>query len=222
MPKDLAIVLSSGSINSAVVTALANQKFRVVLVHAEVSKSDASAGTVSAMEGQTQHFKAFREHTLPMPFLGVAHDKNMAGSLGNDPRLAKPTLPALRDLTPLLGVAVTYAMAYEASAIYVGTRVGPELDGLARATEFFQVWNEMLQLTLDRPELEVVAPLLELEPWQVVDLGFQVNAPLDRTWSCNEEAADPCGACRGCRARDAAFMQAAKPDPIKAARRAGA
>jgi len=77
-----------------------------------------------------------------------------------------------------------------------------------------------VQMTLGKPELEIVAPLIELEPWQVVDLGFQVNAPLERTWSCVEESGDPCGTCRGCRSRDAAFMQAAKPDPAKPARRA--
>jgi 7-cyano-7-deazaguanine synthase in queuosine biosynthesis len=89
------------------------------------------------------------------------------------------------------------------------------VDDLARATEYLQVWDEMLQMTLGRPELRVIAPLLELELWQVVDLGFQVNAPLDRTWNCVDEHGDPCNACRGCRSRDAAFMQAAKPDPLK-------
>ncbi|HEY0008968.1 MAG TPA: 7-cyano-7-deazaguanine synthase [Tepidisphaeraceae bacterium] len=218
MAKDLAIVLNSGSINSAVVTALATQKHRVVLLHADTSPVDVSAGALNAYGGQMASFKTFREHTLPMPFLSTIHDKTLASG-GHDPRLAKPTLPALRDLTPFLGLAVTYALAYEANAIYVGLRMGPEIDGLARATEYFQIWNEMLQLTLGRPELEVVAPLLDLEPWQVIDLGFQVNAPLDRTWSCTDGASDACGSCRGCRSRDAAFMQAAKPDPLKPARR---
>jgi 7-cyano-7-deazaguanine synthase len=97
--------------------------------------------------------------------------------------------------------------------------VGPTTEELAQATEFFQIWNEMVQLTLGRPELEIQTPLLELDAWQVIDLGFQVNAPLDKTWSCVEDQAGACGACRGCRARDAAFMQAAKPDPMKPARK---
>jgi len=67
--------------------------------------------------------------------------------------------------------------------------------------------------------LSVVAPLLELDPWQVIDVGFQVNAPFDRTWSCLEGGADPCVTCRGCRAREAAFQQAAKPDPLAIVRK---
>jgi 7-cyano-7-deazaguanine synthase len=64
-------------------------------------------------------------------------------------------------------------------------------------------------------EIEIQAPLLELEPWQVVDLGYQVSAPLEKTWSCIDETANPCGACRGCRNREAWFVQAGKPDPAK-------
>jgi 7-cyano-7-deazaguanine synthase in queuosine biosynthesis len=49
----------------------------------------------------------------------------------------------------------------------------------------------------------------------VVDLGFQVNAPMDRAWNCSEETSEPCGACRGCRSREQAFMQAGRPDPMR-------
>jgi len=38
MAKDLAIILNNGSINSAVTTALAAQKYRVVLLYAEVGR----------------------------------------------------------------------------------------------------------------------------------------------------------------------------------------
>ena len=54
-----------------------------------------------------------------------------------------------------------------------------------------QIWNELFQLPCAQPDLEMHMPLLELDPWQVVDLGYQVNAPFDRTWSCVEETADP-------------------------------
>ena len=74
-------------------------------------------------------------------------------------------------------------------------------------------------LPCDQPDLEVHAPLLELEPWQVVDLGFQVSAPFEKTWSCGEDAGEPCWACRGCRAREAAFQQAGKPDPLRGGRK---
>ena len=90
---------------------------------------------------------------------------------------------------------------------------------LAQATEYVQIWNELLNLPCGLAELDVVAPLLELEPWQVVDVGTQAGAPFEKTWSCVEELSDPCWACRGCRARQAAFQQAGKPDPLRSARK---
>ncbi len=219
MAKDLAIVLSNGSINSAVTAALATQKYRPIMVHAEVVKHDPPTRRKAMYDAQVGVFKPFREHTVPMPFLTLSQDKTLAGSVSNDPRIAAPILPQLRQLVPLIGAALSIAVAYEASAIYCGLRVGPATDELAQATEFIQIWNEMFQLTLGRPELELQAPLLELEAWQVIDLGVQINAPLERTWSCVEEHADPCGSCRGCRERDSAFMQAAKPDPMKVSKR---
>jgi 7-cyano-7-deazaguanine synthase len=74
----------------------------------------------------------------------------------------------------------------------------------------------MLQMPCGLSELELNTPLLELEPWQVVDVGYQVSAPFDRTWSCMGETADPCWICRGCRAREQAFQQAGRPDPLRA------
>jgi len=42
MAKDLAIILNNGSINSAVTTAIAAQKFRPILVWAELSPAQES------------------------------------------------------------------------------------------------------------------------------------------------------------------------------------
>src|SRR5579863_8612236 len=99
-------------------------------------------------------------------------------------------------------------------------RIGPGADELSQATEYFQIWNELLEMPCGKPDLEIQTPLLELEPWQVVDVGFNVSAPLERTWSCQETGTEPCWTCSGCRAREAAFQQAAKMDPLRAPRRA--
>jgi 7-cyano-7-deazaguanine synthase len=123
------------------------------------------------------------------------------------------------ELLPMLAAAARFAVQHQAAGIYLGSRVGPNADELATLTEYFQIWNELIQLPCGQPDLEFLIPLLELEPWQVVDVGFQVGAPLERTWSCSEETSEPCWACRGCRAREAAFQQAAKPDPLRAVRK---
>jgi len=219
MAKDLAIVLNSGSINSAVATALAAQRYRLVMLHAEVG--DGGTRARAAYDQQVGHFKPFREHSLAMPFLATVRDpKSAAAALASDPRAQTANLgPQMIDLLPLIAAGVRYATFYHASAVYLGFRVGGTGDELATATEYTQVWNELVQLPCGMKELDVVMPLLELDPWQVVDVGYQVNAPLEKTWSCLEEGTEPCWACPGCRAREKAFQQAGKVDPLRVAKK---
>jgi 7-cyano-7-deazaguanine synthase len=236
MAKDLAVILNNGGMNSAVAAALAVQKYRPILVYAETAPGGAARAR-AAYDQQVAHFKPFREHTLAMPFVGTVEPVRSGGggstapehpatsaaaAAASDPRHHAPLGPQMVMLLPLVAAAVRIAAHHQAAAVYLGLRTGPRGDELAQATEYVQVWNELIQMPCDQPELELHAPLLELEPWQVVDLGFQVGAPFERTWSCLGDGPEPCWACRRCRAREAAFQQAARPDPARltAARRA--
>lgn len=220
MAKDLAIVLNNGSINSAVATSLAAQKYRLIMLHVEVS-SDIGQRMRAAYDQQTAHYKPYRDHLVSMPYLAAVESSPpaMNGMIASDPRQPTALTPQMLDLLPLMSAAVRYAVHYQAAAIYLGLRVGGQGDELAQATEYIQVWNEMVQLPCAQSEMEVIATLLELEPWQVVDVGFQINAPFERTWSCLEETSEPCWACRGCHAREAAFQRGGKIDPLRGVRK---
>jgi 7-cyano-7-deazaguanine synthase in queuosine biosynthesis len=216
MAKDLVIVLNNGSLNSAVATALAAQKFRPIMMYAETSAAPA-ARSRAAYDQQVAHFKPYREHTLAMTFMAAL--PSAADTAAVDPRQGGMLAPELLRLLPVLASAMPFAAHYQASAIYLGLRTGPHADELAQATEYLQILSEMIQIPCRQPEIEIVAPLLELDQWQVVDVGYQAGAPLDRTWSCVDQSAEPCGSCRGCRQREAAFIQAAKPDPMRPAKK---
>ncbi len=216
MAKDLAVVLNNGSINSAVVTAIASQKYRPIMVFAEVSTLPAGR-TRAAFDQQVAHFKPYREYVMPLAFAPSAQAQNSSAMA--DPRQAAILSPQMLELLPLVAIALRMAVQHQAACVYLGMRIGSASEELAQATEYIQIWNEMIQLPCGQKELEVVAPLLELEAWQVIDIGFQVGAPFDRTWSCIEETSEPCLSCRSCRAREAAFAQAAKPDPFRVVRK---
>jgi len=220
MAKDLAIVLNNGSLNAAVTSALALQKYRLVMLH--VQTSDHLGGRArAAYEQQVAHFKPYREHVLTMDFLDGLGGSPEPTAAAVDPRTPASVTPLLVDLLPAVASAARFAIHYGASSVYLSLQIGNQLEELAQATEYLQVWQEMLQMTCGQPNLEVQAPLLELEPWQVVDVGFNISAPFDKSWSCSEQGTEPCWACRACRSREAAFQQAAKPDPLKAGRKAG-
>jgi 7-cyano-7-deazaguanine synthase len=218
MAKDLAIVLNNGSLNSAVTSALAIQKFRLVMIHVQVS-DHLGGRRRAAYEQQVAHFKPYREHTVPLGFLDGLGGAVEPKSSTVDPRTPASVTPLLVDLLPAVAVAARFAVHYSATSIYLDLQIGNQTDELAQATEYIQVWQEMLQLTCGQPNMDLQAPLMELEPWQAVDLGFNISAPFDRTWSCSEQGPEPCWACRACRGREAAFQQAGKADPLKTGRK---
>jgi len=216
MPKEFAIVLNNGSLNSAVVTAIAAQRFRPIMIY--VDTTNESGGRMrAAFDQQVAHFKPYREYALALPL--PAGVQSQSASASADPRQSSPLGPVMLDLLPLMAMAIRMGAQHQASEVYLGMRVGPNTDDLAAATEYFQIWNEIIRLPCGQLELELRTPLLELEPWQVVDVGFEVGAPFERTWSCVEESSEPCWSCRGCRDREAAFQRAGKPDPLRSGRR---
>jgi 7-cyano-7-deazaguanine synthase len=214
--KDLAIVLNNGSINSAVVTAMAAQRYRPIMIFIDIA-ADPGGRRRAAFEQQVAHFKPYREYTVPMPFASGTQGQSSA-SLA-DPRLGTPLAPQMLELLPMVAVALRLAVHHQSAGVYVGARIGSGAEELAQVTEYFQIWNELIQLPCGQTEIEINTPLLELEPWQVIDVAFQVGAPLERTWSCSEEGNEPCWSCRACRAREAAFQQSGKPDPLRGVRR---
>src|SRR3954468_20286688 len=127
MAKDLALVLNNGSVNSAVVTALAAQKHRPILLYAEAMPQPGSRSRV-AYDQQVAHFKPYREHTLQMPFLTALAVDERRGVTAVDPRQQNaPRSPQMLELLPLLAAGVRFAAHYQAAAIFFGMRVGTQL-----------------------------------------------------------------------------------------------
>lgn len=216
MARELAVVLANGSIQSAVCCALAAQKFRTVMLYVETSPNSGQVG--AAFDAMVQHFKPYRSHRVAMPFLAtIARSESSLATA--DPRSHENATSTLVDLVPVVSIGLRLGVHYGAAAIYCGLRVGGDSSDCAKATEFTQLWTEMAQMTLERPELEVVTPLLELDFWQVVDLGVQLDAPFHLTWSCETLVGEPCGECRRCREREAAFQRAGRADPARAKRK---
>src|SRR5258708_5567683 len=131
MAKDLAIVLNNGSLNSAVVTAMAAQRYRPIMVFADTATE--SGGRVrAAFDQQVAHFKPYREYSVPMSYTSSAHTQSAASIA--DPRQITPLGPQMLDLLPMISIAIRFAAHHQAAAVYVGLRVGPGTDELAQAT----------------------------------------------------------------------------------------
>ena len=98
MAKELAIVLNNGGINSAVVTAMAAQKYRPLMLYAE--DADQGPRTRAAYDMQVAHFKPYREHTITMPFLSMFKPIGMGNAAAVSEPIQATRLARRQSLAP--------------------------------------------------------------------------------------------------------------------------
>src|SRR3954452_17550482 len=128
MARDIAIVLSSGGMNSCIVTALAAQRFRPIMLHGEIP-GPAGARLRAAYEQQVGHFKPYRDHTVPLPAItSTAAQAGQAQAAASDPRQENLLATQMLDLLPVVACAARVAAQYQAAAVYFGLSVGPTGD----------------------------------------------------------------------------------------------
>jgi 7-cyano-7-deazaguanine synthase len=56
------------------------------------------------------------------------------------------------------------------------------------------------------------APLVQWSKTKIVQEALRLGVPIEDTWSCYSGGSEPCGVCDSCRIRDAALIEAGRPD----------
>lgn len=64
--------------------------------------------------------------------------------------------------------------------------------------------------------IDIETPIIHLSKSEIVKLGIELEAPLDRTWSCYQGEDHPCGRCDSCILRARGFEEAGYRDPLLA------
>ncbi|WP_320663600.1 7-cyano-7-deazaguanine synthase QueC [Prochlorococcus sp. MIT 1223] len=60
--------------------------------------------------------------------------------------------------------------------------------------------------------IKLWAPLVNWKKTEIIKEALRLNLPIDLTWSCYSENANPCGKCDSCRIRDEALEKIGRPD----------
>ena len=114
-----------------------------------------------------------------------------------------------------LSVAVSWAEAIGAGAIYIGA-VAEDSSGYPDCRpEYYRVFQELIGVGT-RPEtrIEIVTPVITLKKSEIIRKGLELGAPLTLTWSCYQNDGAACGVCDSCLLRLRAFAEAGVVDPI--------
>jgi 7-cyano-7-deazaguanine synthase len=222
-----AVVLLSGGMDSCVCTAIARERHgasNVALLHAGYGQRTQERER-RAFEGIADFYEV-RERLV----VQLGHFRAIGGSALTDMKISVPEnelgTPGPRGGTipvtyvpfrnaHFLSVAVSWAEAIGAGAIYIGA-VAEDSSGYPDCRpEYYRVFQELIRVgTRPETQIEIVTPVITLKKSEIIRRGIELGAPLQLTWSCyqNEDAA--CGACDSCLLRLRAFAEAGVPDPI--------
>src|SRR5258705_10297992 len=231
--KPKAVVLLSGGMDSCVTAAIAHETHQLALVHASYGQRTERRERQSFDE--IADFYSVNERLVVrldnLSQIGVTEltDKRIAvpervrAPIGA--RQIEVENPSAGNEIPVtyvpfrnahfLAVAVSWAEVIGASAVFIGA-VAEDSSGYPDCRpEYYRVFQQLVREGT-RPEtrIEIVTPVIGMRKWEIIQRGIDLDAPMDRTWSCYQFEDEACGSCDSCRLRLKAFVEAGVTDPI--------
>jgi 7-cyano-7-deazaguanine synthase len=222
-----AVVLLSGGMDSCVSTAMARERHGasgIALLHASYGQRTQDRerrafdeiasfyGIGERLVVQLDHFRAIGGSALTDKSISIP--ENELGALGPQGSAIPVTYVPFRN-AHFLSVAVSWAEAIGARAIYIGA-VAEDSSGYPDCRpEYYRVFQELIRVGT-RPEthIEIETPVITLKKSEIIRRGVKLGAPLHLTWSCYQNEDTACGACDSCLLRLRAFAGAGATDPI--------
>ncbi len=222
-----AVVLLSGGMDSCVCTAIARERHgvsNVALLHAGYGQRTQERerrafegiadfyGVRERLVVQLDHFRAIGGSALTDKNISVP--ENELGAPGPHGNAIPVTYVPFRN-AHFLSVAVSWAEAIGAGAIYIGA-VAEDSSGYPDCRpEYYRVFQELIRVgTRPETQIELVTPVISLKKSEIIQRGIELGAPLRLTWSCYQSEGAACGACDSCLLRLRAFQEAGVADPI--------
>ena len=227
MGKIDAIVLLSGGMDSCVSTAEAIDKHgrgRVGLLHASYGQRTEARelrafseiadfyGVQEKLIVRLDYFRAIGGSALTDASITVP--ENELGAPGPGGSAIPVTYVPFRN-AHFLSVAVSWAEATGAGAIYIGA-VAEDSSGYPDCRpEYYEAFQELIRRgTRPETKIEIVTPVIRLKKNEIIRRGVELGAPLQLTWSCYQGEELACGTCDSCLLRLRAFAEAGVRDPI--------
>jgi 7-cyano-7-deazaguanine synthase len=216
--KPRAIVLLSGGMDSCVCAALAGRDYQPAALHVSYGQR--------TEQRERQSFLKICDRLNIRERLLVRNEalRAIGGSALTDEQIAVPTAPVVDHEIPVtyvpfrnahfLSVAVSWAEVLGAEKIYIGA-VEPDSSGYPDCRPaYYEAFNRVIRAGTKEGTIEIVTPLIAMRKAEIVQLGLELNAPLDLTWSCYSREDEACGRCDSCVLRLRAFAAAGVDDPI--------
>lgn len=108
--------------------------------------------------------------------------------------------------TVFTAIATSFAESENAEIIIVGWDKEEAITFPDNSKEFLDKFNNLLKIGSPK-NIEIKAPLINLNKKEIVQLGKKINAPMELSYSCYKGNQKHCGVCESCIRRKRAFKQ---------------
>jgi 7-cyano-7-deazaguanine synthase len=212
-----ALVVCSGGLDSVVSAAWAlAEGYDITLLHfmygsrAEGPEVQAVQAVAKELDCEVQLFPLPIYKPSDSPLLQA--DSTIAGGEAGA-EFAHEWVPA-RNLA-MLAIATAVAEAGGFDTIVLGNNLEEAGAYPDNEPEFIAKFNDILPFAVgDGKRVEVVMPVGNMMKHEIVAMGHQLKAPLDKTWSCYRAGHVHCGTCGPCYMRRTAFEINGLPEVI--------
>ncbi len=113
--------------------------------------------------------------------------------------------------TIFISVALSYAEAINADFIGLGVNALDYSGYPDCRPDYIKKFQELANLANKRGRednpIKLWTPLIDLNKEDIIQLAFDNNVPLEKTWSCYSGNLRPCGKCDSCRIRKTAYKK---------------
>lgn len=219
--KDIAVVLLSGGMDSAVCAAIAKQNgLEIAALHLNYGQRTENK-ELQCFNNLCLHFQV--KHKL---IVDVSHLSKIGGSSLTDTKIEVPkanldskeipiTYVPFRNAN-ILAIGVSWAEVIKAKYIYIGA-MEQDSSGYPDCRQaFFDSYNKMIKLgTKPDSNIEIITPIMNNTKEDIVRIGTKLNVPFQYTWSCYQYNDIACGECDSCALRLRGFNKIGIIDPIQ-------
>ena len=214
------IVLVSGGMDSCVTSAIAkNENEEIAFLHANYGQRTEKR-ELQAFHEIAEYYNVDKKLILDFTHLSkiggsslTDFDIEVTNADLNNSEIPSSYVP-FRNAN-ILSAAVSWAEVLNANAIYIGA-VEEDSSGYPDCRRsFYDAFEKTIEEgTKPDTNIKIITPLINMSKKEIIEKGFQMNAPLDLSWSCYKNNEVPCEQCDSCALRERGFKLSGKTDPL--------
>lgn len=217
MNKPKGITILSGGLDSTVATSIYAEEYDLTAITFDYGQQ--------SLNQEIKHAKKIceklnMEHIIiPLPWLKEISNS----SLTTDEEIPQPKNEDLDNYevaietaksvwvparnTVFCSIALAYAESIDAKIIIVGWDYEEAVTFPDNSKEYLQSFNKTIKYG-SFCDIEIKAPLIDMNKEDIVKKGNSINAPMDLSYSCYTGDEKHCGVCESCKRRKRAFTKA--------------